>query len=100
MTCHRWTTAGRADAADRCDCRLAEWAGEGSDAVKRIPTWVSYLTIAGNLVYILWIVRNGIDEAFRSTAVELVSMTGLIVLLGLNALLLWDARRDRSGPNG
>ena len=68
--------------------------------MKRTPTWLTYLVIVGNLVYILWIVRNGINEGFRATTVEVVSMVGLLLLLGLNALLLWAARGDGRKPHG
>ena len=66
--------------------------------MKRIPIWLSYLAVAGNLVYVLWIVRNGINEGLRATTVELVSMIGLILLLGLNSLLLWASRGDGRTP--
>ena len=59
----------------------------------RVRSWLRYIAIAGNVVYVLWIVRNGIDEGFRGRLVEVVSMAGLLVLLILNVVLL--SRGDR-----
>jgi hypothetical protein len=56
--------------------------------VNRIPPWLRYLAVAGDVAYILWIVRNGMESGFRGTPVEVVSFVGLIVLLALNAGLL------------
>ena len=44
--------------------------------------------MAGNAVYIVWIVYNGIDEGFRGTIVQMVSFTGLITLLILDTVLI------------
>ncbi len=49
-----------------------------------------YIALAGNTIFILWIVYNGIDEGSRSIGrVEVVSLTGLLLLLALNIILLW-----------
>lgn len=63
--------------------------------MNRIPPWLRYLAVAGDVVYILWIVRNGMESGFRGTPVEVVSFVGLIVLLALNAglLLLWRSAK-------
>lgn len=47
------------------------------------------VAICGNVVYILWILWNGIDESFSGTIVQIISYIGLIVLLILNILLLY-----------
>jgi hypothetical protein len=47
-----------------------------------------YVAIAGNMLFVLWILYNGINEGFRGTPVEIVSYVGLVVLLLLNAILL------------
>jgi hypothetical protein len=60
--------------------------------VSRIPTWLRYVVIGANVLYILWIVRNAINEGFRGTPVEIVSMAGLLVLLSLDAVLLYAGR--------
>lgn len=61
--------------------------------MSKVRSWLRYAAIAGNVVYILWIVRNGINEGFRGRPVEVVSLVGLLVLLTLNAVLL--SRRDK-----
>ena len=53
-----------------------------------VRRWLRYAAIAGDVVFVLWIVRNGIDEGFSATPVQAVSYVGLIVLLALNAVLL------------
>lgn len=50
---------------------------------------LKYVAIFGNVVYALWIVWNGIDEGFKATAVQQVSYLGIILLLILNAFLLY-----------
>jgi len=47
-----------------------------------------YAAILGNILYILWILYNGLNEGFSGTMVEMVSYIGLILLLGVNVLLL------------
>ena len=61
----------------------------------RIPSWLRYVAVAGDVVYVLWIVRNGMESGFRGTPVEVVSFAGLLALLALNAglLLVWRSRK-------
>jgi hypothetical protein len=65
--------------------------GEEMTGIRR---WLRYAAIAGNVVYILWITRNGIEAGFRGRPVEVVSSVGLLVLLALDSVLLWH-RGDR-----
>ncbi len=45
--------------------------------------------IAGNIVYILWILYNGMEEGFKGIAtVQAVVLFGLIILLSANIFLL------------
>jgi hypothetical protein len=54
-----------------------------------------YLAVAGNILFILWILYNGINEGFNGTVPEIISYIGLVLLLGLNsALLLLASRKD------
>jgi hypothetical protein len=46
------------------------------------------LAIAGNLLFVLWILYNGMNEGFKGTPPEIVSYIALVLLLGLNTLLL------------
>ena len=67
--------------------------------MKRPATWLSYLAVAGNVVYILWIVYNAIDDGFRTAGtrpLEAVVLSGLLVLLALNATLLVLSVRARN----
>jgi hypothetical protein len=54
---------------------------------KRISV-IYIIAIFGNAIYVLWILRNGINEGFSGTIVQIVSLTGLIFLLILNIILL------------
>jgi hypothetical protein len=52
-----------------------------------------YVALAGNVIYILWIIYNGIDEGFRYIgSVQAVSLVGLIILLILNLILLRESK--------
>ncbi len=49
-----------------------------------------YVAIFGNVIYILFIVRNGIDERGQAIGtVQVVALIGLIFLLILNIYLLF-----------
>lgn len=47
-----------------------------------------YATITGNIIFILWILYNGISEGFAGTLLEKLSYIGLIGLLGVNSAFL------------
>jgi hypothetical protein len=52
-----------------------------------------YLVFFGDIIYILWILYNGIDEGFRNIAsVRAFALIGLIILLTLNIFLLTSRR--------
>lgn len=61
--------------------------------MNRVSSWLRYAAIAGNVLFILWITRNGINEGFRGTPPEIASYVGLFVLLTLNSVLLWLGRK-------
>jgi hypothetical protein len=53
-----------------------------------------YVAIFGNLIYILWILYNGINEGFKNIgSVQSVALIGLIFLLILNIFLLLDMKK-------
>jgi hypothetical protein len=58
-------------------------------AVFFVFNMLKYIAIFGNVIYILWILRNGIDEGFSGTIVQVASYSGLIVLLILNSILIY-----------
>jgi len=49
---------------------------------------VKKLAIAGNLIFILWILYNGINENFEGTMPEKVSYITLMGLLAANSFFL------------
>jgi LPXTG-motif cell wall-anchored protein len=57
-------------------------------------TFFKYIAIAGNIIFVLWILVNGIDEGFQGTIVQIFSYIGLILLLALNTILLFWKRKE------
>ncbi len=54
-----------------------------------IRKFFSYIALLGNILYILWILYNGIDEGFKDIAsAQAVVLIGLVFLLTLNIILL------------
>jgi len=53
-------------------------------------SFLRYLAITGNIILVLWILRNGINEGFKGTPLEIVSYIGLMILLILNSVLLYS----------
>jgi len=51
---------------------------------------VRYLAIAGNIMLFLWILYNGINESFQGTPLEIISYIGLMIVLFVNAFLLYS----------
>ena len=49
---------------------------------------LSWLAIAGNILFVLWILYNGINESFQGTTIEKISYITLMGLLAVNTLLL------------
>ncbi len=49
---------------------------------------LSWAAIAGNILFVLWILYNGINENFQGTAIEKISYISLMGLLAINAFLL------------
>ena len=59
---------------------------------------LSWLAIAGNILFVLWILYNGINESFQGTTIEKISYITLMGLLSVNALLLIRKNR-KHGKN-
>lgn len=53
----------------------------------------SLAVIAGNILFVLWILYNGMNENFQGTTVEKIAYLSLIALLTGNAYLLISNRR-------
>lgn len=56
---------------------------------------LSLAAIAGNILFVLWILYNGINEDFQGTTVEKFSYVSLMGLLAVNASLLIHNRRSK-----
>ncbi|MBS1657163.1 MAG: hypothetical protein K1X63_07725 [Chitinophagales bacterium] len=50
------------------------------------------VAIAGNLMFLFWILYNGINEGFAGTLVEKVSYIALMLLLAANCILLLNKK--------
>jgi len=51
---------------------------------------LKYVALAGDVLFILWIIYNAIDEGFSDAgSVQSIALTGLICLLVLNIWLLY-----------
>ena len=55
---------------------------------------LSWLAITGNILFVLWILYNGIHESFQGTTIEKISYITLMGLLVVNALLLIRKNRQ------
>jgi hypothetical protein len=49
---------------------------------------LKFFAAAGNIMFILWILYNGINENFQGTSLEKISYISLMLLLALNSILL------------
>jgi len=59
-----------------------------------------YLAIAGNIMFFLWILYNGVNESFQGTPLEIVSYIGLMILLLVNTFLLYNRQRKTCDSTG
>jgi hypothetical protein len=57
-------------------------------------TLLTYLAVAGNILFVLWLLFNGMDEGWKATPYQIMSYLGLTFLLALNTYLI--LRKDRS----
>ena len=55
---------------------------------------LSWLAIAGNILFVLWILYNGVNESFQGTTIEKISYITLMGLLAVNAFLLLRKARN------
>ena len=52
------------------------------------------IVIIANLVFVLWILYNGINEGFKASLVEKFSYLALILLLVMNTFLLLRSKKN------
>lgn len=50
--------------------------------------FLTWIAVSGNILFILWILYNGIREDFQGTPLEKISYISLMGLLAINAILL------------
>ena len=53
---------------------------------------IGWLAVAGNALFILWILYNAIDSGFRGTPPEIASAIALVALLVLDSALVVGRR--------
>lgn len=58
------------------------------EAFFSIRRLLKFLAVAGNILFIPWLLHNRADEGFRASAYQLVSYIGLTILLLLNSHLV------------
>ena len=63
---------------------------------KQVILLLKYAAIAGNTIFILWILYNGVNEAFEGTLLEKFSYVALIGLLAINSILLLSGRTQQA----
>ena len=56
--------------------------------MNEINKFLTVIAAAGNIIFILWILYNGINEGFQGTLPEKISYISLIGLLAINSFLL------------
>ena len=60
--------------------------------MRRSAAWLIWIAIAGDVIFVAWVVYNAIDDGFRGTGPQIVSGIGLVLLLALNIYLLLSGR--------
>lgn len=63
---------------------------------KQLIFLLRFSTVSGNIIFILWVLFNGIKEGFPGTLIEKVSYVGLTLLLSLNSIFLVSKRLQRT----
>ena len=56
------------------------------------------LALSCNILFILWILYNGINEGFEGTIPEKLSYIGLMILLAMNSILLLNREKQPHDP--
>jgi hypothetical protein len=56
---------------------------------------INWLAIVGNMLFVFWILYNGITESFQGNTIETISYLTLMGLLTTNAILLLLGRKRK-----
>jgi len=56
---------------------------------------LSWAAVAGNILFVLWILYNGINAGFQGALLEKISYFSLIGLLAVNTILLLGGSRKK-----
>jgi hypothetical protein len=64
--------------------------------MKDIKNTLTVPVVAGNIIFVLWILYNGINEGFAGTVLEKLYYIGLMGLLAVNTILLLTGRAKQS----
>ncbi len=70
---------------------------EEKTAITELLSWAA---IAGNILFLLWVLYNGANEGFRAPLKEVISYMAFIALLILNSVLLIRKERKKESPAG
>jgi hypothetical protein len=70
-----------------------EFAPKTMNQNSKIFKFLRDIAVASNVIFVLWILYNGISEGFQGTLLEIVSYIGLMILLLLNAFLIYSRQR-------
>ena len=60
----------------------------------KLQDFIRKIVIIANLVFVLWILYNGINEGFKASLVEKFSYLALILLLVMNTFLLLRSKKN------
>ena len=62
--------------------------------MKETKSILTVLAVAGNTLFFLWILYNGINEHFEGTVYQKISYFGMMGLLTVNTILILDNKKE------
>ena len=60
------------------------------------PSLLKYAVIFGNIIFLLWILFNGVMEGFKAPLVEIFYYVGVMALLAINSIILLHNRAQQA----
>jgi len=63
--------------------------------MKQVKSLITILAVTGNIIFVLWILYNGINEGFKATLLEKISYFGMIGLLIINSILILGEKQKQ-----